>query len=173
MALGLLVLRIVTGALFAGHGAQKLFGAFGGHGLAGTGAFVESLGLRPGRMMALAAGLGELAGGTLLALGLLTPLAAAVLIAVMVTAIATVHWQNGLWVTDGGFEYNLVLATVAFAVASVGAGRWSLDGVLGLHLAGWTWAVAALVVGVLGGLAMVGARRLGGHGAAGATSAGA
>jgi putative oxidoreductase len=91
----------------------------------------------------------------------------------MVTAIATVHWQNGLWVTDGGFEYNLVLATVAFAVASVGAGRWSLDGVLGLHLAGWTWAVAALVVGVLGGLAMVGARRLGGHGAAGATSAGA
>jgi putative oxidoreductase len=109
---------------------------FGGHGLDGTGAFFESLGLRPGRMMALAAGLAELTGGALFALGLLTPLAATLLIAVMVTAIATVHGRNGVWVTNGGFEYNLVLAAVPFAVASIGAGKWSLDHVLGLHVAG-------------------------------------
>src|ERR1700694_830886 len=123
MTLGLLVLRIVVGALFVGHGAQKLFGVFGGHGLDGSGAFFESLGLRPGRMMALAAGLGELTGGALLALGLLTPLAATLLIAVMVTAIATVHGRNGVWVTNAGFEYTLVLAAVPFAVASIGAGK--------------------------------------------------
>jgi putative oxidoreductase len=116
MAIGLLVLRIVAGALFAGHGAQKLFGFFGGHGLNATGSVFESLGLRPARIMALAVGLAELAGGALFALGLLTPLAAALMIVVMVTAIATVHWHSGVWVTDGGFEYNLVLATVAFSV---------------------------------------------------------
>src|SRR4030081_1985579 len=133
MTLGLLVLRIVVGTLFVGHGAQKLFGVFGGHGLEGTGAFFESLGLRPWRIMALAAGFAELTGGALFALGLLTPLAAALLIAVMVTAIATVHGRNGVWVTNGGFEYNLVLAAVPFAVASIRAGKWALDPVLGLH----------------------------------------
>lgn len=107
-----MVLRIVVGALFAGHGAQKLFGFFGGHGVNATGGFFESLGLRPGGIMALAAGLAELAGGALFALGLL---AAALMIAVMVTAIATVHWHSGVWVTNGGFEYNLVLAIVAFS----------------------------------------------------------
>src|SRR3979409_2753952 len=112
MPLGLLVLRIVVGALFVGQGAQKLFGFFGGHGLDGTGAFFESLGLRPGRMMAIAAGLSELTGGALFALGLLTPLAATLLIAVMVAAIATVHGRNGVWVTNRGFEYNVVLAAV-------------------------------------------------------------
>jgi putative oxidoreductase len=170
MALGLLVLRIVVGALFVGHGAQKLFGFFGGHGLDGTGAFFESLGLRPGRMMALAAGLAELTGGALFALGLLTPLAATLLIAVMVTAIATVHGRNGVWVTNGGFEYNLVLAAVPFAVASIGAGKWSLDHVLGLHVAGAKWALTALVLGVIGGLASA-APRLRSHGTTGATPA--
>jgi putative oxidoreductase len=173
MALGLLVLRIVTGGLFAGLGAQKLSGSFGGHGLDGTGSFFESLGLRPGRMMALAAGLAELTGGALLALGLLTPLATGLVIAVMFTAIATVHWQNGVWGTNGGFEYNLVLATVAFALASIGAGRWSLDRVLGLHVAGWKWGVAALVLGVLGGLATAAARRLRIHGSTSARPASA
>jgi putative oxidoreductase len=168
MILGLLVLRIVVGALLVGHGAQKLFGFFGGHGLDRTGAFFESLGIRPGRMMALAAGLGELTGGTLFALGLLTPLAATLLIAVMVAAIATVHGRNGVWVTNGGFEYNVVLAAVPFAVASIGAGKWSLDHVLGLHVAGVKWALAALVPGVIGGLASA-APRLRSHARTGAT----
>ena len=151
MNLGLIVLRIVVGALFFGHGAQKLFGWFGGHGLQGTGGFFESIGLKPGRQMALCAGLGELVGGVLLALGLLTPLAAAVLTAVMVAAIASVHWTKGLWVTDGGFEYNLVLIAVAFAVTAIGTGDWSLDHVFGFDIAGAGWALAALVVGLIGG----------------------
>src|SRR3977135_3190384 len=165
MTLGLLVLRIIVGALFVGHGAQKLFGFFGGHGLDGTGAFFASLGLRPGRMVALAAGLGELTGGALFALGLLTPLAATLLIAVMVTAIATVHGRNGVWVTNGGFEYNLVLAAVAFAVASIGAGNWSLDHVLGLHVAGAEWALGARALGGLGGRATSAVRPFRPHGA--------
>jgi len=171
MTLGLLVLRIVVGALFVGHGAQKLFGFFGGHGLDGTGAFFESLGLRPGRMMALAAGLAELTGGALFGLGLLTPLAATLLIAVMVTAIATVHGRNGIWVTDGGVEYNLVLGSIAFAVTSIGAGKWSLDHLLGLHLAGAKWAVDALVVGLIAGLATIPVRRPSVHGTTGDTPA--
>jgi putative oxidoreductase len=170
MTLGLLVLRIVVGAVFVGHGAQKLFGSFGGHGLDGTGAFFESLGLRPGRMMARAAGLAELAGGALFALGLLTPLAATLLIAVMVTASATVHGRNGVWVTNGGFEYNLVLAAVPFAVASIGAGKWSLDHVLGLNVGGAKWGLTALVLGVIGGLASATPRPRR-HGTAGATRA--
>jgi putative oxidoreductase len=163
MELGLLVLRVVVGALFLGHGVQKLFGRLGGHGLNGTGAFFESLGLRPGRALALAAGLAELTGGALFAAGLLTPLAAALLTAVMCTAIATVHWRNGVWASDGGFEYNLVLVAVAFAVTSIGAGKWSLDHVLGLHVAGTQWAIDALVLGVIAGLAALPARRLRSH----------
>lgn len=155
MSLGLLVLRVVIGALFAAHGAQKLFGWFGGHGLRGTGGFFESLGLRPGRMMALGAGLAELCGGVLFACGLLTPLAAALLIAVMVVAVATVHWTHGLWAAEGGFEYNLVLVAAAFAVTAIGAGEWSLDSGLGLDVAGVGWALAALAVGVLGGVAAI------------------
>jgi putative oxidoreductase len=152
MTLGLLVLRVIVGALFAGHGAQKLFGWFGGHGVAGTGQFFESLHLRPGRLMAIGAGLGELGGGLLLALGLVTPLAAALVIAVMATAVATVHWSKGPWITDGGYEYNLVLAASAFAVSAGGPGRWSLDHVLGVTPSGVQWAVGALVVGLLAAL---------------------
>jgi putative oxidoreductase len=168
MSLGLLVLRLVVGSLFIGHGAQKLFGSFGGHGLAGTGAFFDGLGLRPGRHHALAAGLAEFGGGALLALGLITPIAAAIVIAVMTVAIITVHFSKGLWVTNGGFEYNLTLATVAFALAGVGPGRWSLDHVIGLSDHGALWAIGALVVGVVGGLgAVVSARTLGSREAAG------
>jgi putative oxidoreductase len=160
MEAGLLVLRVVVGALFAGHGAQKLFGWFGGHGLNGTAGFFESVGLRPGRTTALAAGLAELTGGILFALGLITPLAAALLIAVMGCAIWTVHRANGLWVTDGGFEYNLVLAAVAFAVSATGAGAWSLDHAFGFELAGTGWALAALAAGIAGATLAVAAGRL-------------
>jgi putative oxidoreductase len=173
MELGLLVLRIVVGALFVGHGAQKLFGWFGGAGPDGTGGMFESLGLRPGRATAIAAGLAELTGGALFASGFMTPLAAGLLIAVMSTAIATVHWPNGVWVSEGGFEYNLVLIAAAFAVTSIGAGKWSLDHVLDLHVAGPKWAVGALLAGLLGALGALALRRLRTHGATGATPASA
>jgi len=161
MNIGLLVLRVVVGLLFAGHGAQKLFGMFGGGGLRGTANTFEGQGLRPGMPQAVVAGMFELCGGALIALGLLTPVAALLLTAVMTTAVLTVHLRNGLWVSNGGYEYNLVLMAVAFALSAIGAGRYSLDRVLGLHVAGWKWAVGELVIGVLGGLAMVLSRRLG------------
>jgi len=151
MELGLLVLRVVVGALFVGHGAQKLFGAFGGHGVSGTAGFFDSIGLRPGRLHAVAAGSAELGGGVLLALGLVTPLAALLLTAVMTAAILTVHLRNGVWVTANGYEYNLVLIAAAFALAAVGAGEWSLDNALGLGVAGTGWALAALGLGLVGG----------------------
>jgi putative oxidoreductase len=123
--------------------------------------------------MALGAGLAELIGGALFAAGLVTPLGAALMIAVMSTAIATVHWPNGIWASKGGFEYNLVLIAAAFAVTSTGAGKWSLDHALGLHVAGPEWAVGALLAGVLGMTAALAARRLRRHGATGPTPAGA
>jgi putative oxidoreductase len=155
MNLGLLVIRAAVGLLLVGHGSQKLFGWFGGHGPEGTGASFESMGLRPGRRMATLAGVAEIAGGALLAAGLLTPLGAALLSAVMLTAIWTVHRTNGLWITEGGFEYNLVMMAAAFGVTATGPGDWSLDHVLGLDLAGAGWALAALAVGALGAIAAI------------------
>jgi putative oxidoreductase len=160
MDLVLLVLRVVVGLLFVGHGTQKLFGWCGGHGLAGTGGFFESLGLRPGRVHAFAGGLGEAGGGLLLALGLLTPIGAAAIIGVMTVAIIVVHLSKGVWVTNGGFEYNLVLMSVAFALAGVGPGSWSLDNALGIDWASTGWALAALGAGVLGGLLAIAQGRL-------------
>ncbi|HEY5091300.1 MAG TPA: DoxX family protein [Polyangia bacterium] len=160
MNLALLVLRVVTGLLFAGHGAQKLFGILGGNGVDGTAAFFEKIGLRPGRLHAIAAGSAEFGGGLFIAGGLLTPFAAAALIGVMTAAVITVHGRNGVWVTENGFEYNLVLAAVVFALAGVGAGSWSLDHALGLDVAGAAWALGALAVGLLGGVAAVLSGRL-------------
>jgi putative oxidoreductase len=152
MSLGLLVLRVVVGLLFFGHGAQKLFGWFGGHGLSGTGQFFESMGFPQGKRQAFTAGLFEAGGGLLLALGLVTPFAAAALIAVMTVAVIKVHFAKGPWVTNGGFEYNAVLSAIAFALAGVGAGKWSLDHALSLNVHGTGWALAALGAGILGGL---------------------
>src|ERR1700748_3077520 len=109
MSLGLLVLRVVVGLLFFGHGAQKLFGWFGGHGLSGTGQFFETMGFPQGKRQAFLAGFFEAAGGLLIALGLITPFTAAALIAVMTVAVLKVHASKGVWVTNGGFEYNAVL----------------------------------------------------------------
>ena len=159
MELGLLVLRIVVGLLFMGHGAQKLFGWFGGHGVAGTGGFFETLGLKPGRLLAFGAGMAEFGGGALLALGLLTPLAAALLIGTMTVAIASVHVSKGLWAAEGGYEYNLVLMAAAFTVVATGPGNWSLDHALSIDLYGADWALAALAAGVLGGLVTIAAAR--------------
>jgi putative oxidoreductase len=156
MNLAMLVLRVLVGALFVGHGVQKLFGWFGGHGVQGTGAFFESQGMRPGKVMAILAGLSELAGGLLFALGLATPLGAALLTAVMLMAIWTVHRANGLWITDGGFEYNLVLAAIAFAVTAAGPAAWSLDRAWSIDLAGYGWALAELGAGLAGSLLALG-----------------
>ncbi len=104
MTLGIAALRGVIGPLFVGHGAQKLFGAFGGHGLDGTGGYFEQLGLRPGRRHATAAGAAELAGGALLTLGALTPVATTLISSTMITAVRTAHAKNCPWDTEGGFE---------------------------------------------------------------------
>jgi putative oxidoreductase len=155
MDLALLVLRLVVGLLFVGHGAQKLFGVFGGGGLDGTAGMFDNIGLRPGWLHARAAGTAEFAGGILLALGLFTPFAAAALIAVMTAAVITVHAPNGIWNTNQGYEFNVVMAAVAFALAGLGAGSWSLDNAFGFDIHGVIWAIAALAVGVIGGVGTV------------------
>jgi putative oxidoreductase len=147
-----LILRALVGLLFMGHGLQKLRGWFGGYGIEGTGQFFESLGLRPGRKHATAAGAAETAGGALLTLGLLTPVSAAALIGVMATAVKTVHLEKGPWVSDGGWEYNAVIAASLVALTEAGPGRLSLDHKLGTELSGPFWAFAALAAG-LGGAA--------------------
>jgi putative oxidoreductase len=127
---GLLIIRLVIGILFMGHGAQKLFGWFGGYGLKGTGGWLESIGMKPGVTMALLAGLTELVGGILFASGLLTPLAGIMIAATMVIGIAKVHGPNGLWATSNGYEYNLVLIAIAIGIALVGPGQYALDTLL-------------------------------------------
>jgi putative oxidoreductase len=164
MDLALLALRVVVGLLFAGHGAQKLFGVLDGGGLEGTEQMFDKIGLRPSALHARIAGTAEFTGGVLIAIGLLTPFAAAALIAVMTAAVATVHFQNGIWNTNRGYEYNLVLAAALFALSGVGAGAWSLDNVLSLHLSGTVWALAALGAGLIGGGgAVIGGRSAAGH----------
>jgi putative oxidoreductase len=155
MDLALLVLRLVIGLTFAAHGAQKLFGAFGGHGMEGTAGFFEQIGLRPGKLHAWAAGSAEFFGGLAIALGLVTPVAAAALIAVMTAAVITVHVKNGFFATNQGYEFNLALAAALFALAGIGAGGWSLDNAFGIDMTGAAWALGALGVGLLGGIGAV------------------
>jgi putative oxidoreductase len=128
--LGLLIIRVVIGALFIGHGAQKLFGWFGGYGLKGTGDWLASIGLKPGVTMALFAGLAELVGGLLFTLGLFTPLAAVLIAGTMIMAIAKVHGAHGLWATQNGYEYNLTLIAVVIGVALIGPGSYAIDAFL-------------------------------------------
>lgn len=125
--LALLVLRVVVGLLFIGHGLQKLVGWFGGRGLTGTGQWLESLGLRPGRFWATVTSLLEALGGLGLLLGLVTGVAALAIIAVMVMAILTVDASKGLWNAQGGYEFPLVLIALAVALGLAGPGAWALD----------------------------------------------
>ena len=148
-----LILRVVLGGLFIGHGLQKLKGWFGGYGIEGTGQFFESIGLRPGKKHATAAGAAETAGGALLAAGLLTPAASAALIGVMATAVKTVHLEKGPWVSDGGWEYNAVIIAALATVTETGPGALSLDRALGTELSGPFWAFAALAAGIGGAAA--------------------
>ncbi|MGC0341265.1 DoxX family protein [Streptomyces sp. SLBN-8D4] len=137
--LGLLLLRLGTGGVLAAHGAQKLFGWFGGGGLEGTGQFMESVGYAPGKASATAAGLAEAGGGTLLALGLATPAAGAAAAGAMAGASA-VHAPNGFFNAGGGYEYAATLGLTAAGLAVTGPGRLSLDHALG-HTVNRGWMV--------------------------------
>jgi putative oxidoreductase len=139
MTSGMNILRIVLGALFAGHGSQKLFGWFGGHGLDGTGGFFEMLGLRPGRHHAIAAGAAEAGGGLLLAANTRVPVGEAALSGTMITAIRHAHAGKGPWVTDGGWEYPLVLLAAIFALSE--------------ERYGTAWATGQLLLGAAGSVA--------------------
>jgi putative oxidoreductase len=145
MNIGLLLIRVVFGALMAAHGSQKLFGWFGGYGLAGTGGFFEQLGFRPGRLFAALAGVTETFSGLLFAIGFLEPLAAMGIISVMIVAIGSVHWGNGLFATTNGVEVPLLYSTAAAAVALTGPGAYSVDAIFGLTLY-WTSAVGLLAI---------------------------
>jgi len=153
-SLALLIARVLLGWIFIAHGAQKLFGWFGGYGLKGTGGFFEGLGMKPGLLFAFVAGAGEFVGGLLTLLGWLNPVGPALIIAVMIVAIATVHIPKGFWMTNGGYEYNLANIAAAFAIAGAGSGAYSLDAVAPLALlsqpnAGWIIIVAAVVGALL------------------------
>src|SRR5256884_5627818 len=148
MSIGILILRLAIGLTLAAHGAQKLFGWFGGYGLTGTGGFLEQLGFVPGRRKALFAGLAEVGGGLLLALGLATPLAAAMIVAVMVVAAVSAHLKHGFFVHNQGYGYTLILAIAALSVAFAGPGPVSPDAVLGWRDAGDGWGLAPLAFGL-------------------------
>ena len=157
MHLGLCLIHVVVGILIACHGSQKLFGGFSP---AGIGQAMESLGLGPGTGMVLAAGVNELVGGVLLALGLLVPVAAALIGASYLVAARTAHRGQGPWNHNGGWEYVLVLSTVALGLAFNGAGEWSLDHAIGWEVSGFWWGFGAAVVAVIGAAAGLGGEGL-------------
>ncbi|UFS57923.1 DoxX family protein [Subtercola endophyticus] len=162
MNLGKLILRLVVGGLFVGHGLQKLRGSFGGPGIDAMSGAMESMNMRPGRRNAFLAGGTETAGGVALALGFLTPVAAAGLISTMITAIRKVHWKNGVWNGGGGFEYNAVLIAAVAALSDDGPGTVSIDAALGKRRWGTFGVVFALVGGIVGSIAAVELGRRGG-----------
>lgn len=150
-AAGLLILRVVIGGILFGHGAQKVFGWWGGPGLAGWTQAMTRMRIRPPRAWALISAFGEVAGGIMLALGLLTPFACAAIASSMLVAIALVHWPRGFWVTKGGYEFNLSILGATAALALIGPGSASLDSALRFHFPEPTTLIA-LTVAVLGGV---------------------
>src|SRR4051794_8074172 len=147
MGLFRLLARTTIGLLFVGHGTQKLFGWFGGGGLDGTGGVFEQLGLRPGARYALAAGAAEAGGGLLSVPAAATPRGAAAVSGAMIRATKAVPWEKGVWVSAGGYEYNLVLLGAVFGLTENGPGQWSIDGALGRSRWGTRWAFASLAAG--------------------------
>lgn len=150
-SLALLLLRVVSGGLLAGHGAQKLFGSFGGHGFQATSGFMESMGLKPGKQYAAMAGGSEFAGGALTALGLGGPIGPLTMLAPMVIATRKVHWGKPIWVTAGGAETPVLYMAAGGALALAGPGTLSLDSLLGVRVP--SWMKLATVAGVVGGTA--------------------
>ena len=160
VSIGLLILRLVVGLAMAAHGSQKLFGWFGGHGLAGTGGFFEMIGFKPGRLFALLAGTTEVVSGIMIAAGFLGPIGPALMLSVMIVAAVSVHLKNGFFAQSGGIEVAVLFAVAAIALAFTGFGQFSIDALTGLD-ALFTPAIAgiALVVGVVGGLGNLSLRR--------------
>ena len=157
---GLLVLRLALGLYMAAHGAQKLFGWFGGHGLDATGEFMVQLGFKQGRTFATLASVTEVASGLLVALGFLGPVGPALMVSVMIVAAVTVHLKNGVFAQNGGVEVPVLYGVGALALGLTGPGHYSLDAILGLTpLYAPSVAYAALAVGTIGGLASLAVRR--------------
>lgn len=157
---GLLVARIVLGLMMAAHGSQKMFGWFGGHGLTATAGHFDAMGFKPGRLFAVVASGTEILSGLLLTLGLLGPVGPALMVSVMIVAAVTVHFKNGVFAAANGIEVPLLYATGAVALLLTGPGRYSFDAALGLgSLSEPSIALAALVIGVVGGFGNVLARR--------------
>jgi putative oxidoreductase len=162
MDAGILVARVVFGLLMAAHGTQKLFGWFGGYGLAGTAGFFEALGFRPGRFFAATASATEITAGLLVVLGLLGPVGPALFVSLMIVAAVTVHWQHGLFAQNNGIEMPLLYGVAGVALALTGPGAYSLDAALGLTgLSTPAAAWAALAIGALGGVANLAIRKPG------------
>jgi putative oxidoreductase len=160
LSAGLLVGRAVLGLAMAAHGAQKLFGWFGGHGLAGTAGFFEMLGFRPARLFAFGAAAGELVSGLLVASGLLGPVGPALILALMIVAALAVHWKHGFFVMTNGVEVPVLYATGALTLAFTGYGAFSLDAVLGLDaLASGPIAMLAMVFATAAALGTLALRR--------------
>lgn len=130
----LLILRLLIGLVVAAHGAQKMFGWFGGPGLARWTAGVEKMGFRPSQLFGFAAALGELGGGLLLALGFLTPLGSVGIVSAMIVAIAKAHWSKGFRNGKGGLEFPLTLLGVSAVLGLIAPGKFSLDAAFGISL---------------------------------------
>ncbi len=153
MNIGILILRLVLGGIFIGHGSQKLFGWFGGRGMTGTIAMIERMGARPVLWWAILAALSEFGGGVLVLLGLLNPLGSLGIMAAMLIAIFQVHWSKGFWNSKGGIEFPLINLASALAIALVGPGSYSLDAVLRISLPEPASLLTGLALVLLGGIA--------------------
>jgi putative oxidoreductase len=158
VSLGLLILRLVVGLTMAGHGAQKVFGWWGGPGMNGWTASVTKLRIRPATPWAWLAALSELGGGLLFALGLLSPLGSLAIAGTMLVAIATVHWANGFWNGKRGYEFNLALLASVVAVALTGPGAFSADQVLGIHLPEPVTLIVGTLAVIAGGVGTLASR---------------